>query len=75
MSEQHRETPPSGQDLDPAADPQDVPSLVDWDFAKATGRRLVGAGPAVGADEAAEIVGAIRAAAVAAQGPVAETSA
>lgn len=74
MSEQHRETPPSGQDLDPAADPQTVPSFVDWDFAKATGRRLVGAGPAVGADEAAEIVGAIRAAAVAAQGPVAETS-
>jgi coenzyme F420 biosynthesis associated uncharacterized protein len=47
---------------------------VDWQFAKATGRRLVPAGPRVTAAEAAEAVGAIRAAAQRAQQPVAETA-
>lgn len=56
------------------ADAAATPAFVDWDFAKATGRRLVSAGPSVSAAEASEIVGAIRAAAAAAQGPVAETS-
>ncbi|HPF82534.1 MAG: zinc-dependent metalloprotease [Tetrasphaera sp.] len=50
------------------------PRFVDWDFAKATGRRLVGAGPEVSAAEAGDIVAKIRAAAAAAQEPVAETS-
>ncbi|KGN38144.1 zinc-dependent metalloprotease [Knoellia subterranea] len=49
-------------------------SYVDWDFAKTTGRTLVAAGPSVTADEAAAEVGAIRAAARRAHGPVAETS-
>ncbi|GAA1780616.1 MAG: zinc-dependent metalloprotease [Actinobacteria bacterium] len=49
-------------------------SFVDWEFAKATGRRLVSAGPAVSAAEAADIVAAIRQAAADAQAPVAETS-
>jgi coenzyme F420 biosynthesis associated uncharacterized protein len=47
---------------------------VDWQFAKATGRRLVPAGPKVTAAEAADVVGAIRAAAQRAQQPVAETA-
>ncbi|MEO7069737.1 MAG: zinc-dependent metalloprotease [Nostocoides sp.] len=51
-----------------------TPSLVDWDFAKATGRRLVAAGPTVSRAQAADEVAAIRAAAAAAHGPVAETS-
>ena len=51
-----------------------TPSYVDWEFAKATGRRLVPSGPVVSRAEAAEEVAAIRAAAVAARGPVAETS-
>ena len=51
-----------------------VPSFVDWDFAKATGRRLVPAGPTVSPSEAADVVAAIREAAAAAQAPVAETS-
>ena len=49
-------------------------SFVDWEFAKATGRRLVSAGPQVSITEAADIVGGIRAAAVAAQQTVAETA-
>ncbi len=49
-------------------------SYVDWEFAKTTGRTLVAAGPTVSADEAAAEVGAIRAAARRAHGPVAETS-
>ena len=32
-------------------------SFVDWEFAKATGRRLVSAGPQVSITEAADIVG------------------
>lgn len=51
-----------------------TPEFVDWGFAKATGRRLASPGPMVSPDEAAEIVGDIRAAATAAQAPVAETS-
>lgn len=47
---------------------------VDWEFAKTTGRTLVPAGPAIGPDEAAAEVEAIREAARAAYGPVAETS-
>ena len=54
---------------DPAAT-----SYVDWEFAKATGRRLVPAGPTVSRAEAAEEVAGIRAAAAAARGPVAATS-
>ncbi len=51
-----------------------TPTLVDWDFAKSTGRTLVSAGPAVSPEEAAAEVAAIRAAARAAHDPVAETS-
>jgi coenzyme F420 biosynthesis associated uncharacterized protein len=47
---------------------------VDWEFAKATGRRLVSAGPVVTRDEAVAEVAAIRAAATAAREPVAETA-
>jgi coenzyme F420 biosynthesis associated uncharacterized protein len=49
-------------------------TYVDWEFAKTTGKRLVPAGPAVSPDEAADTVAAIRAAADAAQSPVAETA-
>ncbi|HNQ06882.1 MAG TPA: zinc-dependent metalloprotease [Tetrasphaera sp.] len=51
-----------------------APAFVDWEFAKATGRRLTPAGPEVSPAEAQEIVAAIRAAAARAQEPVAETS-
>ncbi|MBK6885718.1 MAG: zinc-dependent metalloprotease [Tetrasphaera sp.] len=51
-----------------------APAFVDWAFAKSTGRRLASPGPTVSAAEAEQIVGDIRAAAAAAQGPVAETS-
>ena len=47
---------------------------VDWEFAKATGRRLVSAGPVVTRDEALAEVAAIRGAARAARGPVGETA-
>ena len=62
------------------SEPQDqppgpaTPAYVDWAFAKATGRRLVPAGPAVSAEEASDIVASIRAAAARAQGPVAEAT-
>ncbi|MGL4744079.1 MAG: zinc-dependent metalloprotease [Dermatophilaceae bacterium] len=49
-------------------------AYIDWEFAKATGRRLVGAGPTVSADEARTEVEAIRDAARAARQPVAETA-
>lgn len=52
----------------------EVPAFVDWEFAKATGRRLVPSGPAVSPGEASEIVERIRDAAAAAQAPVAETA-
>ncbi|WP_377640287.1 zinc-dependent metalloprotease [Oryzobacter terrae] len=47
---------------------------VDWEFAKTTGRNLVPAGPSVSPDEARAEVAAIREAARAARGPVAETA-
>ncbi|CCH78387.1 conserved hypothetical protein [Nostocoides japonicum T1-X7] len=49
-------------------------AYVDWEFAKATGRRLVTGGPRIAAEEAREVVAAVAAAAVAARGPVADTS-
>ena len=42
---------------------------VDWEFAKTTGRTLVPAGPAIGPDEAAAEVEAIREAARGRSGP------
>lgn len=51
-----------------------VTRYVDWQFAKATGARLVPAGPKVTGAEAAEVVASVRAAAAAAQQPVAETA-
>lgn len=47
---------------------------VDWAFAKATGRRMVAAGPRVTPDQAVEVVGALRSAAERARVPVAETA-
>jgi len=47
---------------------------VDWGFAKATGRRLVAAGPKVTPAQAAEVVNALRSAAERSRGPVAETA-
>jgi len=47
---------------------------VDWGFAKATGRRLVQAGPKVLPHEAAEVVASLRSAAERSRGPVAETA-
>ncbi len=48
--------------------------FVDWEFAKATGARLVPAGPTVTAEEARAEVAAIRVAAARAHDPVANTS-
>ncbi|WP_137122252.1 zinc-dependent metalloprotease [Segeticoccus rhizosphaerae] len=48
--------------------------LVDWDFAGATGRRLVPAGPKVTAAEASSVVEELRADAERARTPVAETA-
>jgi len=47
---------------------------VDWGFAKATGRRLVAAGPKVTPAKAEEVVSALRSAAERSRGPVAETA-
>ncbi len=47
---------------------------VDWEFAKATGRRLTPPGPPVTPAQAGEVVDAIRSAASRARQPVAETS-
>ncbi len=47
---------------------------VDWEFAKATGRTLVPAGPSVTPGEARAEVAAIKAAALAARQPVADTA-
>ncbi len=47
---------------------------VDWEFAKATGRTLVSAGPSLSRAEAETEVAAIRAAARAARDPVADTA-
>ncbi len=49
-------------------------AYVDWDFAKATGRRLAAPGPRVSRDEAAAVVGSLRAAALAAHEPIARTT-
>jgi len=48
--------------------------FVDWGFAKATGRRLVQAGPTVSPWVAAEVVASLRSAAQRSRGPVAETA-
>ena len=48
--------------------------LVDWGFAKATGRRLVQAGPAATPGKAAEVVASLRSAAQRSRDPVAETA-
>ncbi|MGZ4743216.1 MAG: zinc-dependent metalloprotease [Oryzihumus sp.] len=50
------------------------PGYVDWDFAKATGRRLVPAGPKVSPAEAAAAVAALREAAQRSRQPVADTA-
>jgi coenzyme F420 biosynthesis associated uncharacterized protein len=47
---------------------------VDWGFAKATGRRLVAAGPKVTPAQAADVVSALRSAAERSRVPVAETA-
>jgi coenzyme F420 biosynthesis associated uncharacterized protein len=52
----------------------DNSGYVDWGFAKATGRRLVQAGPQVTPGEAAEVVTSLRRAAERSRGPVAETA-
>ena len=74
MSEHPQDTIPASPDAQVVPTDEASPRFVDWDFAKATGRRLVGAGPEVSAAEAGDIVAKIRAAAAAAQEPVAETS-
>lgn len=74
MSELPQDTIPAMPDAQVVPTDEAPPRFVDWDFAKATGRRLVGAGPEVSAAEAGDIVAQIRAAAAAAQEPVAETS-
>jgi coenzyme F420 biosynthesis associated uncharacterized protein len=48
--------------------------LVDWGFAKATGRLLVQAGPRVLPGQAAAVVASLRSAAERSRGPVAETA-
>jgi coenzyme F420 biosynthesis associated uncharacterized protein len=58
----------------PEEQPEGRPQYVDWEFAKATGRRLVNAGPRVTPSEAAAIVGELRQAAAAAREPIAATS-
>jgi coenzyme F420 biosynthesis associated uncharacterized protein len=56
------------------SDRSDTSGYVDWSFAKATGRRLVQAGPLVTAAEAGEVVEALRSAAKRSRVPVAETA-
>lgn len=51
-----------------------VTRYVDWQFAKTAGARLVPAGPRVTGAEAADVVASVRAAAMAAQQPVADTA-
>jgi coenzyme F420 biosynthesis associated uncharacterized protein len=53
---------------------QSTTRYVDWEFAKATGSRLVPAGPSVSAAEAAAVVAEVREAARRARQPVADTS-
>ncbi len=52
----------------------DTSGYVDWDFAKATGRRLVQAGPVVTPAQATAVVEALRSAAQRSRIPVAETA-
>ena len=47
---------------------------VDWGFAKATGRRMVAAGPKVTPAQADKVVSDLRSAAERSRGPVAETA-
>ncbi len=67
-------------DTEPGATPRldagttAYPSLIDWDFATSTARRLAGSGPRIRPDEAAEVVDALRTAARRAVAPVAETA-
>jgi coenzyme F420 biosynthesis associated uncharacterized protein len=58
----------------PDEQPGGRPQYVDWEFAKATGRRLVNAGPRVTPSEATAIVGELREAAAAAREPIASTT-
>ena len=58
----------------PALNPTVASGLVDWGFAKATGRLLVQAGPRVAPAEASEIVTSLRSAALRSRAPVAETA-
>jgi coenzyme F420 biosynthesis associated uncharacterized protein len=62
-----------GMTVSDAAAPH-VTRYVDWEFAKSTGARLAPAGPKVTGAEAAEVVASVRAAAMAAQQPVADTA-
>ena len=61
--------------MEPASPPNSSESgYVDWGFAKATGRRLVQAGPRVTPAQAAAVVASLRSAAERSRGPVAETA-
>ncbi|WP_210424406.1 zinc-dependent metalloprotease [Gephyromycinifex aptenodytis] len=53
---------------------QPARSFIDWDFARATARRLAPPGPKISAQEARAAVDELRAAAARAHGPVAETA-
>lgn len=53
---------------------QGRPQYVDWEFAKATGRRLVNPGPRVSPAQAATIVAELREVAESAKEPIASTS-
>lgn len=61
-------------DEDTGAHAQGGPQYVDWDFAKATGRRLVNPGPKVTPTEAGQIVAELRQVAESAKEPIATTS-
>ena len=56
------------------SDKPDTSGYVDWEFAKATGRRLVQAGPIVTPAQATAVVEALRSAAQRSRVPVAETA-
>lgn len=62
-----------GMTVSDAAAPH-VTRYVDWEFAKSAGARLAPAGPHVTRVEAADVVASVRAAALAAQQPVADTA-
>ena len=71
-----REDLTRGTSTDHVEDPVEdsAREFVDWEFAKATGRRLVSAGPKVSAQEAADVVNELRDWAIRARQPVAETA-